>query len=414
MSGEEELFNGLDDGLDVYVEDEGSAEGLIDPSTAEDGNADDNAGNDPANEDAPKPGEDSKKNKNIPPLDDGLKDLIEIEDDDIAGDGNNEEDEGGTQQPEQSSSPSNLDNYLTFAENLKTAGFLPSFEKETFEKMVKEEDKTPEEALIELQRKDYEEAENSFKENLSDEDRAIYEGKKSGVPLDMLGQLDNAIKEYQSLTEDYFSSEKGSKIAKQLLINDLKNKGNDEDIINTTIDKWEEEDVLVDKALKVKDNNLESFKNKRQELFDNKEKEKQKNKEKIDNEKKELKSFIDNTNELLPGVELDAKMKDQLYKDFTQPAEYDDDGKPVDVISSIRNKNSKAFDTALRYYNRIGLFNFDSEGKFSPDFSEIRKALNTKKAKKYKSIFDNNDAFGSRNNNLAPKNTEDDGLFDNL
>jgi hypothetical protein len=61
------------------------------------------------------------------------------------------------------------------------------------------------------------------------------------------------------------------------------------------------------------------------------------------------------------------------------------------------------FDVILRYYNRLGLFNFEEDGTFKPDFSKVSNDIRTKEVKKIRSIVEDVDSFISGDSKKAAR-----------
>ena len=65
-----------------------------------------------------------------------------------------------------------------------------------------------------------------------------------------------------------------------------------------------------------------------------------------------------------------------------------------------------AFDSVVYYLNRLGLFNFDDEGNYKPDFSKITKVAETKATKKLDQVLSNNETFKPQGNQSKSKNSK--------
>lgn len=334
--------------------------------------------------------------------------LGEINETNIQEDNINKESEDASKTSSPSTTP-----YVFLAENLHNRGILASLSEEEIEEAFKGEDVDPDEALLELHKIHIDRVIERKLESLSEDERAIYEGKKLGVPLDQLGQIDNAIKSYENINETYL--EDNIEIAKKLVTADLQSKGIEADEIDIFLDKYEEDNILINKAIKAKNSFVDGFKSQKTSLLEEA-KQTQKNREiEIENYKKELKQVITNTSEIIPGVKLNKEIQDLVYDDLTKPVRVDEKtNQPVDIITDVRNKNPKGFDFLLRYYNRIGLFNIDDDGNLKPDFSLINNKLADKEAKNIKKILDTDSFIPSnktRNNN---KDSSINSIFDGI
>lgn len=305
-----------------------------------------------------------------------------------------------------------VDAYLNFLDNLVDSKVLKEYDKDAFLKEV-EGGKNPTELIVALQKEELEAAKKEYFDGLSDEDKEVYKGKTSGVQLDELGNVNNALEYYKDITDEFIEDVKNEDTLKQIISIDLKNRGFSDDEVAEQLDIYEEKDLITTKAKSAKEKIVSTLEATKVSLFEKAEAAKQSDLEKISSYKKELKSTIETIDTIIPGIKIDSKMQEQLYKDFTEPVEYGKDKSPIDVISKVRNINPKMFDIALRYYNRIGLFNFDDKGKFTPDFSEINKNLQTKEARRIKAII-STDSFSKKENSKNTQIPNNTGLFDGI
>jgi len=342
------------------------------------------------------------------PEDDEDDGLIDIEDSLL-------KDLNGADSTEDSTNKSvntDVDAYLNFLDNLVDSKVLKEYDKDAFLKEV-EGGKNPTELIVALQKEELEAAKKEYFDGLSDEDKEVYKGKTSGVQLDELGNVNNALEYYKDITDEFIEDVKNEDTLKQIISIDLKNRGFSDDEVAEQLDIYEEKDLITTKAKSAKEKIVSTLEATKVSLFEKAEAAKQSDLEKISSYKKELKSTIETIDTIIPGIKIDSKMQEQLYKDFTEPVEYGKDKSPIDVISKVRNINPKMFDIALRYYNRIGLFNFDDKGKFAPDFSEINKNLQTKEARRIKAII-STDSFSKKENSKNTQIPNNTGLFDGI
>jgi len=304
----------------------------------------------------------------------------------------------GSEDTETTSSPSTtVQAYVNLAENLHAKGVLSSLSKEEIAEAFNKEGIDPDEVLLELQQKEIESAKETYINGLSDADKDVYKAKQAGVSTSNVEQINTQLKNYESYTEDYFNDYDNADTAKQFIKADLTNKGIEEDAAESLIDKYEEDGILGSKAFKVKESFVSTLTASKAEMIKRGEEDRQKYLDSINTHKKELKTTINSTKEIIPGIPLTKEMQTQLYDDFTKPVGKDKKtGQFIDVISDTRSKNPDGFDMLLRYYNRIGLFNMADDGAVNPDFSVINNKLQTNQASNLKKVL-NTDGFKSTN-----------------
>mgnify|MGYP000594897081 CR=1 FL=1 len=313
------------------------------------------------------------------------------------------------------SSPSaSVDPYIAFGNTLKEGGSFSTFDEEEFKKLA-EEKGDPEAAFVEMQQNELEKAKEEYINSLTEEDKQLYEAKEAGVNLNEMGQIDKTLKSYNNISDEFLDEEDNSETAKAITKEYLRLKGFEDDEINENLELYEENGTLSKWSKKARNKIVESLKGQKQQLVEDQKEQKKQEQQEIEQRKQKLKQTVNSYDEIIPGVKLNDNVKQEVYKDMTTPVAEDDQGNPLDAVGHTRSKNPEAFDAAIYYYNRLGLFNIDENGNLNPDFSKIKKATQTKEAQRLGKVLGQ-----QGNENFKPKGKkkkaekETENLFDGL
>lgn len=235
-----------------------------------------------------------------------------------------------------------------YAKLLAEEGVLPNEYLENFDGSV--------ESLIEAQRSYYEETVNSqinsYKENLDPRIKWLQDNIEAGVPLEELLQIEKSSFTLNNITET--SLKEDIDIQKQIVrdfykkttkfsdnyiereINRMDNLGELEEDSLEFLGKLKEINQEEEEALRVSN---------QQRLEDNK-----KAQEKV------LQDFQDNlekTNEIIPGLRVNDKIKDSIFKTLTTPVAVDENGVTLNKISKARLENPVDFEIKLAYIYEV-------------------------------------------------------------
>ena len=281
-----------------------------------------------------------------------------------------------------SSSPSSStsdDLYKAFAENLVSEGFFENFTDDEWMDLVKESGSSAG-ALKALKAKEAEKIEKQYIDSLSEEDKEIYQGKKTGASLDELGLLNRRISELSKITEETLEDniELQENIVSTFLI---ENTSSDKETIQDLIETYKDKGKLKDNSLECLKKLNKKASEKKQELFEKAKATEESRKQEYLSSLKNLETKAKSIKEFVSGVELKDAEKESIYKDLTVPVYKDKEGNEYNAVTYNRSKNPDLFDLALAYYNRIGLFNFDKNGNLTPNISKLTRVVKNKEVK---------------------------------
>jgi hypothetical protein len=292
----------------------------------------------------PEPGEKKDIKKEETPEEDNL---IDLESDEEVKE--EEELEDIQEEPSSKQSP-HKDNSTTsspltpYAKLLVDEGILPNLD-------IKKFDGTAD-SLKEAMVNEIIGAVEMYKETLPDRVKQLINNYEEGVPFDKLLELDRSEIEVSEVTEDKLKDD--TELQKKLVRSYLtKTTKFSETKINRTIEDYEDKDELQDEAISSLAE-LKSLvtKDKEQEKLLIKEQEKR-----IEAERKasisKLEDTINTTNEIIPGLKLNKKIKETVLQSMTVPAGYDKSGAPVNRIVAKRMEDPMGFELKLHYLFEI-------------------------------------------------------------
>jgi hypothetical protein len=91
-----------------------------------------------------------------------------------------------------------------------------------------------------------------------------------------------------------------------------------------------------------------------------------------------LLSNIDTRDSFIDGLNLNKISKDKLKSNIVTPVYKDPkSGKEFNSLMYKQQRNPVEFEMLINYYDTLGLFNLDKEGKFKPDISKLKNVAKT-------------------------------------
>jgi len=91
-----------------------------------------------------------------------------------------------------------------------------------------------------------------------------------------------------------------------------------------------------------------------------------------------LLSNIDTRDHFIDGLNLNKISKDKLKSNIVTPVYKDNKtGKEYNSLMYKQARNPVEFEMLINYYDTLGLFNLDKEGKFKPDISKLKNVAKT-------------------------------------
>jgi glutaminase len=92
----------------------------------------------------------------------------------------------------------------------------------------------------------------------------------------------------------------------------------------------------------------------------------------------QLLANIDSRETFIDGLNLNKVAKDKLKNNIMNPVHTDPKtGKEFNSLMYKQQRNPVEFEMLINYYDTLGLFNLDKEGKFRPDISKLKQVAKT-------------------------------------
>lgn len=183
-------------------------------------------------------------------------------------------------------------------------------------------------------------------------------------------------------------------------------KGENETKINKHIRRLEELDDLEEEALDSYKELTDIYESKEEELRERSVKELERKEQERKDMVKNIRESIDSTDEIVPGIKLNKAERDAIFSSMTKPIGNDELGRPISAVHKTRSLNPIEFEKALHYYHHIGLFNFDKNGHFKPDFSKLTKITKNEAISDLKRILSNTDKIGGGKPHTTQQSTD--------
>ena len=226
----------------------------------------------------------------------------------------------------------------------------------------------------------------SFKNSVTEEDRALYEAREKGLPIDEYSVAKRNFDKYSKIKEEDLSENEDLQV--DLVSKSLGLRGFSKEEIEEEIDGYKALENLEAKAKKALKGLPTSYKKTIDGLEQGAQAAEQSRQDGIRQRVARMKRTVDNTPEIIPGIKLTKPTREKIMKSMTVPIAKDENGQALNPVMATRSKNPDAFEMMIHYYHSLGLFNIDDEGQMKPDFSKIAKVQKTKATDEMRNIFE--------------------------
>lgn len=228
-----------------------------------------------------------------------------------------------------------------------------------------------------------------YKSSLHPKVKEIIDLYEDGVPLNTLIEYKASIEDFESIKEEDISN--SEPLQKDLVREFLSLTGLSKEKIDAKISRFETNGILEDEAKEALSEIIKLKKKEEATFIESKKKE---TKQKVDNFNNwitTIKTTIDKTDEIIPGIKMSKKDKDILYNSITK---FDKDNK--NEIVKSREKDPM-FDLRVAFLDQI----------LKWDFSVFETKSKTKAAKSLKDSLNESDKFAGRT--FRRKTSDDNG-----
>lgn len=311
------------------------------------------------------------------------------------------------------SSPSSSP-YLAFAKDRAEEGVFLNFTDEQWAALVERNDNDEAAALRELSvismQQMVQAGVEKYKQSLTPEEKLLYEAKEKGVPLDKYSVAKRNASKYSRITADQIKED--PKVAEDVITKFLELRGFNTDEIKEEIEGYKALENLEAKALKALEYVPKAFEKEVKDIEKQAEAEEQTRKDHIAQRVAKMKSLIENTPEIIPGIKLNKVNKEKIMDSMTIPVAHDKEGNPMNSVMMTRQRNPEAFEMLIHYYHELGLFNINENGRIEPDFSKVTKVAKTKTVDSLRSIFESTGKQASGKAKIPKSQDDEEDEFD--
>lgn len=212
---------------------------------------------------------------------------------------------------------------------------------------------------------------SGYKDSLPKEIKDLIDNYEEGVPLSQIIDAKSKKIEYSSITQKQLLAD--TRLQEKIIREGLTEKGFTEERINKYIKRLTDLDDMEDESLSM----LEEAKIKAKEKEDLIIKQAKENIKTAEESRQRqfdmLKDDVFKTAEIIPGISINKKDQETIFKSMTEVVDQDSNNNPLNAVMRTRAKNPLAFEKAVHYYHSLGLFNIDENGRFTPDFSKVNR-----------------------------------------
>ena len=127
-------------------------------------------------------------------------------------------------------------------------------------------------------------------------------------------------------------------------------------------------------------------------------------KQEVEQQNKAFESLINNIDgrqSFVDGINLNKISKEKIKQNILNPVYTDKkSGKEYNSLMYKQTRNPAEFEMLINYYDTLGLFNLDKEGKFKPDISKLKQVAKTKAINDLDKIIAKEDRSVGRNTSV--------------
>lgn len=197
---------------------------------------------------------------------------------------------------------------VVFCEFLAEKGIIARKEGEQFE--------DNEEYLLKKIEEKIETGIEEYKESFSPEAREIIDAVEAGIPADAILQRNAAIDTYESLTDAEIEGNEA--LQRSLLRNVYQLNGYSKDLIEKKIKRLDDAGVMAEEAKDARDELKEAMIHQKEQMKETQKQEESKKVKAIEEWKANIKTTLDKTDEIIPGLKISDTQKKTVFEGLTK------------------------------------------------------------------------------------------------
>ena len=258
----------------------------------------------------------------------------------------------------------------------------------------------------------FKKAEENWKKSMPSVKKRFLEIEDAFDETDQAILMAQRLEFFDSIDEEIL--EKDVNLQKQIYYDLLKSKNFSDADAKEAIDDAEAVGKLADKALKA----IPELKTQAQGYVkEAKAFKEEKTKAEIEAQNKAFESLISNIESrdaFIDGLQLNKVAKDKLKANILNPVHRDESGQEYNSLMYKQKRNPVEFEMLINYYDTIGLFNLDKQGKFKPDISKLKNVAKTAAVNELDKIIAAEEQRGVGRNTSVETSQKTEGLLSML
>jgi len=307
-----------------------------------------------------------------------------------------------------------LNKYSALIKDMIDEGVLTGPEGEELEELLQDAStKTIKDLMSLTVNKAFKAKEESWKNSFSGAKKKFLEIEDAFTDADTAIQVAQRLEFFENLSESELSE--NTELQKQVYFEYLKGKNFSDAEAYEAIEEADAINKLEEKAAKA----IPELRKEAQTFVAQSKREKEAYQEKLKADYEEnyqrLMSTIEEREEFVPGLKLNKVSKEKIKNNITTPVYKDPkNGKEYTSLMYKQMRNPNEFQMLINYYDSIGLFNLDKEGKFTPDISKIKNAAKTKAVSELDKVLSRENELGTGRGNSNPSSQKTQSALDLL
>lgn len=242
-------------------------------------------------------------------------------------------------------------------------------------------------------------AEEKWKENMPAAKKRFLEIEDAFDETDQAIMMAQRLEFFDNISQEDIKSDEN--LQKEIYYDLLKSKNFSDEQATEAIQDAIEVNKLASKALKA----IPELKGQANAVVTQaKEFKADKTKKEIQSQNKAFESLINNIDartSFIEGMGLNKIGKEKIKQNILNPVYKDDKtGREYNSLMYKQTRNPAEFEMLINYYDTLGLFNLNKEGKFKPDISKLKQVAKTNAINDLDKIIANEDRSVGRNTSV--------------
>jgi hypothetical protein len=242
-------------------------------------------------------------------------------------------------------------------------------------------------------------AEEKWKENMPAAKKRFLEIEDAFDETDQAIMMAQRLEFFDNISQEDIKSDEN--LQKEIYYDLLKSKNFSDEQATEAIQDAIEVNKLASKALKA----IPELKGQANAVVTQaKEYKADKTKKEIQSQNKAFESLINNIDartSFIEGMGLNKIGKEKIKQNILNPVYKDDKtGREYNSLMYKQTRNPAEFEMLINYYDTLGLFNLNKEGKFKPDISKLKQVAKTNAINDLDKIIANEDRSVGRNTSV--------------